>query len=240
MRSLSFLLTLAVVLLGCSAAAPDLRTDQHLCQAVEEGARADINLDACSTIIANSSSRQERINAYNFRGVIYSTTGRESLAMADFNEALRIAPEFSGAYNNRANLLSRQGQSDAAERDFQSAISSGPNNATAYNNYAWHLLEQGDYGAALALAEQAVALEPQKASNHDTMAHALMGVGRHAQAEEAFATAMALNGAEVIARYQKALDAKGYAPGRSDGVLDPATRAALAACVRDNCRLLLD
>jgi Tfp pilus assembly protein PilF len=231
---------LAAALLGCSTDATDLRTARQLCLAVEDGARADINLDGCSTIIANSSSQQELTNAYNFRGVIYSTTARGTLAMADFDEAIRLAPDFSGAYNNRANLLSRQGQSEAAERDYQSAIRSDPGNASAYNNYAWHHLDRGDYAGALPLAEEAVRLKPQGASNHDTLAHALMGAGRPVEAEQSFAKAMELDGIGVIRRYQRALAAKGYDPGRSDGVLDTRTREALAACARDNCRLLLD
>ena len=64
--------------------------------------------------------------------------------------------------------------------------------------------------------------------------------GNTADAEAAFALAMELGGTPRVRRYQQALTAKGYAPGRSDGVVDGATEAALAACIRDNCRLLLD
>ena len=228
-------------LAGCAAQpSGDWRASQEACRAAEEGATAQANVNACTAVILGADSEQERINAYNFRGVIYSQTGREELAMADFDEAIRLAPDFSAAHNNRANLLSRQGRLEAAERDYEAALSSGPRNATAYNNYAWHLLEKSDYDAALPLAEQAVRLEPQKASNHDTLAHALMGLGRGVEAEQSFATAMELDGVEVVRRYQNALTAKGYSPGRSDGVLDGKTQAALASCIRDNCRLLLD
>lgn len=232
---------LAAVLAGCAAQqGNNQEASAKLCWAVEEGARAQLNLDACTAVILGSDSQQDRINAYNYRGAIYSTTGRDDLALADFDKALQLAPDFSAAHNNRANLLSRRGQDEAAERDFQAAIHSDPNNATAYNNYAWHLASRGNYAAAVVQAERAVALVPDKASNHDTLAHALMGVGRTADAEAAFAKAMDIDGTELIARYQRVLIAKGYAPGRSDGMLDAETWAALRACIRDNCRLLMD
>src|SRR3546814_3370369 len=70
--------------------------------------------------------------------------------------------------------------------------------------------------------------------------HVLMGLGRVAEAEEAFAKAIALGKSKRVRLYQLALEKKGYEPGRTDGIPDKATQAALAECIRDNCRLMLD
>jgi Tfp pilus assembly protein PilF len=134
----------------------------------------------------------------------------------------------------------RRNRSGEHVRATAEALRLNPENAWAYNSYAWHLAQQGDYVTAEAQIVKAIALEPESFLLVDTRAHVLMGMGEVPAAENAFTRAMELGGPDIVREYQKSLIAKGYAPGRSDGVVDAVTQAALSACIRDNCRLLLD
>lgn len=235
---------LAAGLSACAAtsqtASGEFPTDEKLCAAVESGASGAANLEACTRIIESADNRGDRVMAYNLRGIGNRRAGRDAAALADFNAAIRLAPLYSAAYTNRAELYSAQGKDDLAVQSYQAAIRANPENPVAYNNFSWHLVQRGDYGAALTQVNRALALDGMRDSTHDTQAHALMGLGEVPEAEAAFERAMQLGGPEVVRQYQKALVDKGYDPGGIDGEPDAALRAALTACIRDNCRLLLD
>jgi tetratricopeptide (TPR) repeat protein len=235
-------LLLLAALAACAAPGADegLETEVNLCRAVWEGNSWQVNEDACTDIIARTQSDSLRGEALNYRGLIYSRSGQLEKAEADFTEAIRILPRPSGAYNNRANVYRKQGRYDLMMKDMEAARVAKPDNPVTYNNQAFFLSEQGDYAAAQPLIEKALALGADDTETHDTHAHVLMGLGRAEEAESAFAKAIERGGSKKLQQYQQALAKKGYAPGRSDGVLDDATKAALAACIRDNCRLMLD
>lgn len=161
-------------------------------------------------------------------------------ALVDFNETVRLIPGHSGGYNNRANVYRKQGKYDLMMADLEAAKKAVPSNPTSYNNHAYLLVEEGDYAAALPLIEKSFALGGDDVEFYDTYAHVMMGLGRVEEAEEAFAEAIAQGKSKRVRLYQLALEKKGYDPSRTDGRLDEATRAALSACIRDNCRLMLD
>lgn len=244
MRRIFPALLLAAGLGACAGASgggsADLAADQRLCAAIETGAAGPENLAACSRVIDGSGERGERVMAFNRRGIAQWRAGRDSEALADFNAAIRLAPMYSAAYNNRARLYSDQGEDKLAEQSFQAAIRANPDNSSAYNNYSWHLASRGDYEGALTQVNRSLAVDDQREASFDTQAHALMGLGETREAAAAFDRAMELGGVAVVRRYQRALSDKGYDPGGIDGEPDAGMRAALEACIRDNCRLLLD
>lgn len=220
----------------------DLDQAWHDCQLEGEGRsdQAQLVHDACTRLIEQSDDSYRVASAYNNRSLVLFYWQRNDDAIADLNKAIVLNPGHSKYHHNRGRVYSRQGENEKAFADFQEAIRLDPENKWARNNYAWHLAEVGAYAAAWPHAEQAVALDPNSYLFTDTLAHVLMGLGHVVYAESAFDHAMALGGAEMIRGYQEALVDKGYVPGRQDGVLDETTRSALSACIRDNCRLLLD
>jgi len=240
MRALSLLIFVAAAVVGCSTATPEMQAAQQLCAEVENGSSSQAVFDACTKVIEESGERREVALAHNRRGSLHRRAGREEEALRDFQEAVRLEPYFTGAYNNRGNVYSAQGDDGRAEQSFLAALRADPQNAKAHNNYAWHLATHGRYGEALRQVDRANELMPESAVIIDTQAHVLMGLGRVSDAETAFAEAMELGGSEVVRDYQMKLVSKGYKPGRTDGVADERTMVALSACIRDNCRLMLD
>lgn len=241
----AFLVPLMLAGLAACATAPqdsslDLAGDEKLCAQIETGRATPQILAACSRIIENSGDRRQRVIALNRRGTAWNRLGEQSKALADFDQAIRLAPLFSAAYGNRANVYSQQGNDALAVQNFQAAIRTNPMNSSVFNNYSWHLAGRGDYEGALVQVNRALALNAERQSVYDTQAHAFMGLGEADEAEAAFSRAMELGGVETVRQYQKALSDKGYDPGNSDGEVDAAMRAGLKACIRDNCRLMLD
>lgn len=227
---------------GCAAPGADegLETEVALCRAVWEDSNWQVNQDACTDVIERTQSDSLKGEALNYRGLIYSRTGRLEEAEADFTEVLKLLPKSSAAYNNRANVYRKQGRYDLMMADLEAAKVAKPGSPVSYNNHAYLLVEEGDYAAALPLIEKSFALGGDDVEFYDTYGHVLMGLGRAEEAEAAFAEVISLGKSKRVQLYQQALEKKGYLSSHSDGVLDEATQTALSACIRDNCRLMLD
>jgi hypothetical protein len=66
----------------------------------------------------------------------------------------------------------------------------------------------------------------------------MAALGRRKEALAAFQRAMAVGDPNWIESYQKALKRHGYYSGGIHGEYDPATRAALVACLLAGCRVI--
>jgi len=231
----------------------DLPPEASLCQmdGPNDFSQAEIDsqakIDACTVVLARGGPDELMGAIYGNRGLVYWRMGRVAEALADLSAAIRVfpdrpelSPNRSALYVNRGALYSQLGNDRLAEHDFRTAVDLDPHNPGAMNNLARLRLELGDYAAALELMDKALSLKSDFDVFYDTQAHALMGLGQIEAAATAFGRAAELGGPQRVYRYQTMLVAKGYDPGRGDGVLDAATQAALLACIRDNCRLMLD
>ena len=71
---------------------------------------------------ASSDPNQEKATTLYSRGVFYFNEKDYDSAITQFNEAIRLIPNFYGAYQFRADSYRRKGQYDAAIRDLDIAI----------------------------------------------------------------------------------------------------------------------
>ena len=107
-------------------------------------------------IEANSEWGSGKIaDAYLNRANLYSDRKDYRLAIADYDQVLRVNPKNAVAYALRGLNYQRRGDNQAAIKDFNSAVRIDPNNAIAYfaRGISYHL--QGDYQGALAAYEKA-------------------------------------------------------------------------------------
>jgi len=246
MTTSRFAVLTLLLLAGCNTTSPSngpkavINAVVLYCKTAESGNNSQDVLNACTTVIEAWRSDELKGDALNSRGLIYARTGRSDAALADFDAAAGLMVDPAPAYANRADVYRTRGRYDLMISDLESAKWLDPEDPQTYSARSRVLSVEADYAVALPVAEKALVLGFDESRSYDSLAHALMGLGRAEEAEAAFAEAIEHGDNDWLRAYQLALARKGYDPGRSDGVLDEATKAALSACIRDNCRWLLD
>jgi len=111
--------------------------------------------------------------------------GRSAEALAHYEQALRIRPDYPEAHNNLANLLATMpGRAPEALAHYQAALRLKPDFSEAHDNLANLLATMpGHLPEALAHYEQALRLQPENAEAHFNLAGRLANLpGREAEA----------------------------------------------------------
>jgi len=99
--------------------------------------------------------------ACNNRGLAYRDKGELDRAVADFNEAIRLDPEFALAYNNRGLAYRDKGELDRAIADHTEAIRLDPRFAVAFNSRGFTYDRKGERDRAIADYTEAIRLDPR-------------------------------------------------------------------------------
>ena len=111
------------------------------------------------TVLVYSSSvipaNPKDARSYQIRGAAYFSLGQNELALADYSQAVRFAPNFSDHYLDRAWVYWELKDYARAEADCRQALAVSPNNAAACNFLAWCLI----YCPEKALRDEAAAVQ---------------------------------------------------------------------------------
>jgi lipoprotein NlpI len=132
----------------------------------------DVAIAACSRAIASGKLTGAVLAAmYVSRGVEYKNQRGLDLALADFDQAVRLDPKNPDVYALRGMAWEAKGDFERALADFDQAIGLDPKNAEAYavRGVAW--AAKGDLDRAIADYDQTIRLDPK-----DTRAYAVRGV----------------------------------------------------------------
>jgi len=70
-----------------------------------------------------------RVLAYNNRGNIYRDEKDYNKALSDYNQAIRLEPNFALVYRNRGKMFKEQGRKQEADADFAKAAQLGRSEA---------------------------------------------------------------------------------------------------------------
>jgi tetratricopeptide (TPR) repeat protein len=97
---------------------------------------------------------------YNLRGSAYYDKGEYDIAIADFNDAIRIGPPSGIVFHNRGNAFRSRGDYAKAIADYDQAIKLGPKDAFTYQNRSSAKQALGDLDGALADINEAIRLNP--------------------------------------------------------------------------------
>jgi tetratricopeptide (TPR) repeat protein len=135
----------------------------------------------------------ENTMALDNLGFLLAGRGQFDAAIADYQRALRLRPDFAKAHNNLGNALAGRGRTDEALRHYRRALEIRPHFPEAHNNLGIALARRGRTQEAIAHLRQATQIRPELADAHYNLGVALGDCG-------------ALD--EAIAEFQKALEIK--------------------------------
>ncbi|NIG55120.1 tetratricopeptide repeat protein [Chitinophaga sp. Cy-1792] len=100
---------------------------------------------------------------YYARGIVYESRKNDDAALADFNNAIRLQPDFTLCYVKRARILNDRKQTDAAMEALSQAIRLNPQYSGPYFTRGNIYYNQQQYEKALADFSQVTTLNPKDA-----------------------------------------------------------------------------
>ena len=106
----------------------------------------DYPIQGCTAVIQAGRQILDRLAfAYNNRGVAYRLKAEYDKAIADFDEAIKLRPDYPNAFNNRGVAYRNKGDLDHAMADYDQSITLKPDYLAAYYNRGLVLQEKGAY-----------------------------------------------------------------------------------------------
>jgi tetratricopeptide (TPR) repeat protein len=137
--------TVAGCMLSVSAPA-QTQQDWALCQDLRS---PDAPIEGCTAVIQAGRQLLDRLAvAQNNRGVAYRLKAEYNKAINDFDQAIRLRPNYSNAFNNRG--YRNKGDLDHALADYDQAIALKSDDLAAYYNRGLALDDKGEHQRAVA------------------------------------------------------------------------------------------
>jgi tetratricopeptide (TPR) repeat protein len=99
--------------------------------------------------------------AYRKRAVAWKLRGELDIAIADFNEAIRLNPKSAMAFNGRAIVWDAKRDYDKTIADYTEALRIDPKNAGLFYNRGIAWRKKNDYDKAIADYSEALRLDPK-------------------------------------------------------------------------------
>jgi tetratricopeptide (TPR) repeat protein len=128
MRSSCALLLVLMHIAGLNSAAAQTPS-QEQCPA----SNPDLSISDCTTLIQSGQETPQKLALdYVARGGAYAAKGQYDRAIEDFDQAIRLNPNYAEAFGRRGDAYFGKGQYDRAFEDFDHAIRINPNDARAF------------------------------------------------------------------------------------------------------------
>jgi tetratricopeptide (TPR) repeat protein len=159
------------------------------------------------SIIYNSVALQlmPHYGIYYNRGNSYYDQGRYEEALADYDWAIEINPEFASAYSNRGNTYDEQGRTEETLADYDRAIELDPEDAIAYNNRGIIYRKQRRYEEALTDYGRAIELDPEDAGTYYNRGNIYLNQERYEEALVDYGRAIELDPEDADTYYNRGL-----------------------------------
>ncbi|MHB1140924.1 MAG: tetratricopeptide repeat protein [Sulfuricaulis sp.] len=127
------------------------------------------------------------------QGIALHGMRRHNEALASYDRAIRLVPDFVQAHNNRGLVLEDLKRHDEALASYGRAIALNPRHANAYSNRGNILNKLAQYDAALASYDRAIEINPGNANACFNRGIALSKLKQHGEALASYDRAIALN-----------------------------------------------
>jgi len=120
--------------------------------------------------------------ALNNRGRAYSLLDQPIRAIADYDRAIRVDPQYELPYHNRGVAYDKLKDYDRAIADFNRALAIKPDLAVAYEGRGAAYSHQGEYEKAIADFDRALKIDPSLDVVYIDLGIAYFNLGRYDQA----------------------------------------------------------
>ena len=125
---------------------------------------AALDIDYCTRAIDSGVlSKKDLVATFNNRGNAYADNGEHDQAIANFDRAIDLNPDYALAFYNRGRAYNFKSEYDRAITDYSQAIQLKSNFAEAFTNRGFARARKGEYDRAIADYNQAIRLKPDYA-----------------------------------------------------------------------------
>jgi serine/threonine protein kinase/Flp pilus assembly protein TadD len=125
-------------------------------------------------------------------GSVYSTTGKNTQAVAELKRALELAPNSDEAYRHLGDAYTRSGQSDDAIAAFQKAVAANPYNSSNHIALGNAYLGLGDNIKALPEYQKVIEITPENPMGYEGVGSVYLREGKWGEAIPQYQKALAL------------------------------------------------
>ena len=191
---------------------------RHLLGAVryQQGRHAEA-LELITVAIETIPNAPNAIVALNNQGMVLKELKRYAEALASYDKALAIKPDYVDALNNRGNALRALKRHEEALASYDKALAIKPDYVDALNNRGNALRALKRHEEALASYDQALAIKPDYADALNNLGNTLSALKRHEEALASYDRVLAIkpdyadalnnrgNALQILKRHEEAL-----------------------------------
>jgi tetratricopeptide (TPR) repeat protein len=131
--------------------------------------------------------------AFCTRGTAFFNRQDYNRAIADYDEAIRLDPNYALAFYSRGCAYDRKGDYDRAIKDYDEAIRLNPKHHAFFSDRATAYWSKGDYDRAIPDYDEAIRLSPNEATYFSNRANAYKKKGELERAMTDYDEAIRLN-----------------------------------------------
>ncbi|MGJ4941047.1 tetratricopeptide repeat protein [Bradyrhizobium sp. HKCCYLS1011] len=152
----------AAIVVACAPAALAVNEDDWDSCARAAELSSDRPIRGCTAVIkAGERMLAHLVAAYNNRGLAFRSNGEVDRAIADYDQAIRLMPDYHVAINNRGVALMAKGEFDRAIADFDRAIQLRPDYLAAFGARAAAYARKGQFDRAIADLDVIIKVDPK-------------------------------------------------------------------------------
>lgn len=150
--------------------------------------------------IATGKTSPSSPNTHNNLGDVYGRAGNKLAALAEFQRAIEIKPNYGDAYHNLANTYMELGQPDKALENYANAIKFNPSLWQSYQNTAAIYFNAKQFDLALENLSKAATINPKNINLRVNIGIVYLAKGEKEKAKEIFTAILAVDPANQMAR----------------------------------------